>query len=330
MRVRYPVLAPLVLTIALAACSSPEPAPPGEAAPEEATPTMPTPEAEATSLLGQPLVSPPPTAERLAAMEGEQAAAKADYDRNPDDADAIIWLGRRTAYLGRYNAAIDIFSEGIAKHPEDARMYRHRGHRYLTTRRIDQAIADFERAASLVEGQPDEVEPDGQPNARNIPTSTLQSNIWYHLGLGRYVKGDFAGALDAYRRCMDVSKNPDMQVATAYWLYMTLRRLGQDAEAAAVLEPITADLDVIENASYHRLLMLFKGEETPESILGAEEEALGQATTAYGIGNWHYINGRQDEGMAVFRRIVNENPTQWAAFGYLAAEAELARAGAQP
>ena len=39
------------------------------------------------------------------------------------------------------------------------------------------------------------IEPDGQPNARNIPTSTLNSNIYYHLGLAQYLKGEFEAAL---------------------------------------------------------------------------------------------------------------------------------------
>ena len=62
---------------------------------------------------------------------------------------------------------------------------------------------------------------------------------------------------------MDVSKNPDMLVATTYWYYLALARQGRSAEAAALLAPISAGMDIIENASYHRLLRLFKGELTP-------------------------------------------------------------------
>src|SRR5688572_3302023 len=50
--------------------------------------------------------------------EGREA-----YTKNPNNPDAIIWLGRRTAYLGEYREAIKIFTEGIAKHPRDARFY---------------------------------------------------------------------------------------------------------------------------------------------------------------------------------------------------------------
>lgn len=117
-------------------------------------------------------------------------------------------------------------------------------------REFDRAIADLTRAAELTAGRPDAIEPDGIPNARNVPTSTLQSNIWYHLGLAHYLKGDFNRALVAYREAMRVSGNPDMLVATSHWLYMTLRRLGRATEAEAVLAPISREMAIIENDAY--------------------------------------------------------------------------------
>lgn len=278
---------------------------------------------EATSLLGKPLYAPQPSASARQPLEDNLAAAKAAYGKAPNDADALIWLGRRTAYLGRYRETIEIFTKGIAQHPNDARMYRHRGHRYLTVREFDRAIADFDKAAALVEGKPDEVEPDGQPNARNTPTSTLQSNIFYHQALAHYVKGDFDKAADAYRRCMAVSKNPDMLVATTHWYYMALRRLDRKTEAGELLEAITADMDIIENRSYHELLMMYKGQAAPESLLSGS--GLDGATKGYGVANWHLYNGRGEQARKILTGIVENNAAQWPAFGYLAAEAELAR-----
>ena len=124
--------------------------------------------------------------------------AEAVHLEKPNAADSIIWLGRRMAYLGRYKDAVRVFSSGSVLFRNDARFFRHRGHRYLTLRCFDDAIRDFERAAELIKGKPDEVEPDGLPNAKNIPTSTLQSNIWYHLGLAYYLKGDFVKALNTF------------------------------------------------------------------------------------------------------------------------------------
>jgi tetratricopeptide (TPR) repeat protein len=299
--------------------------------------------AEAVSFLGNPLQPPEPPADFVAEQERLLAEARARLEAaeagSAEAADARIWVGRRLAYLGRYREAILVFTEGVDLFPdsdlERARFLRHRGHRWLTLREPERAESDLERAAELIEGKPDEVEPDGLPNARGIPTSTLRTNVYYHLGLARYLQGvmgdddGFARALDAYRECLEASKNPDMRVATSHWLYMTLRRMGRDDEedeAEAVLEPIHAGLDVIENHAYHHLLLMYRGEESPEELLAEAGEAgsLDFATVAYGVANWHLYNGRTDEAEALFRRIVEAG--NWPSFGHMAAEAELAGA----
>ncbi len=119
-----------------------------------------------------------------------------------------------------------------------------------------------------------------------------------------------------------------MLCATSHWLYMTLRRQGKDAAAAAVLEPIHAGMDIIENADYHyhRLLLMYRGELSAEELLAESrtaDDAIGSATLGYGIGNWHFYEGRPAEAAAIWRSVV-AGP-QWAAFGHIAAEAELAR-----
>ncbi len=315
------LLAALFLPMALAGCD--DPADPGAAAGGAAHPGGGSPPVEAYSLLGEPLHRPRLDDDFKAQQEALYSLALTSLGERPKDPEALIWVGRRAAYLGRYRQAIWTYSRGVDTHRGEPRLYRHRGHRYLTVRRLDAAIADLERAAALVEGKPDEVEPDGLPNARNVPTSTLQSNIWYHLGLARYLGRDFEGALDAYRHCLEVSKNPDMLVATSHWLYMTLRRLGRDAEAAAVLVPIDAGLDVIENQAYHQLLLLYRGERQTDALLAAAREAgdAAFATTGYGVGNWHLCGGRREPAFEIFRRIVATDA--WPSFGYIAAEAEL-------
>jgi tetratricopeptide (TPR) repeat protein len=281
---------------------------------------------EATSLLGKPLLRAEQPADARAKLEANLRAAEEEFAKTPT-ADALIWVGRRTAYLGRFRDAIAVFTRGVQKFPDDARMYRHRGHRYITVREFDKAIADLSTAAALVSGKPDQVEPDGQPNARNTPTGTLNSNIYYHLGLAYYLKGDFARALTAYRRCLDFSKNPDMLAATTHWLYMTLRRLGRDDDARAALQPIAAGMDIIENASYYKLLLMYKGDGSADALLDAARAGgLDGATIGYGVGNWHLYNGRRDTAMQIFRDIVEKSAAQWPAFGYVASEAELARA----
>jgi tetratricopeptide (TPR) repeat protein len=280
---------------------------------------------EATSLLGKPLISAPPTGEQKARLEADLAKAQADYDRNPASTDTSIWLGRRLAYLGRFRDAIDVYSKSIASHPDEPRLYRHRGHRYITVRKFDLAIRDLQRAAELVAGKPDEVEPDGAPNRAGIPRGTLQSNIWYHLGLAHYLSGDFENALAAYRQGMKVSRvNDDMLVATSDWLYMTLRRLKRDVEARAVLEPIREQMDILENGAYHARLLMYKGLRTPESVLNLNTaDDVQIATQGYGVGNWSLVNGDRAKAKQIFDRVLEGRA--WAAFGYIAAEADLKR-----
>ncbi len=213
---------------------------------------------EATSLRGQPLYPTPLKDPVRQVYQAKWEAAKRAFDRAPNNADSIIWLGRRTAYLGRFREAIAIYTKGIEKFPNDARLYRHRAHRYLTTRQIDPAIADLEKAAALIKGKPDQVEPDGLPNAMNIPTSTLHSNIRYHLGLAYYLKGDFERAATWFGDDVAQQVNDDMLVASTHWLYMALRRLGRLEDAARTVDRIRPAMNVIENQAYHRLLLPIK------------------------------------------------------------------------
>ncbi|MGI8733342.1 MAG: hypothetical protein ACR2LM_08580 [Pyrinomonadaceae bacterium] len=268
--------------------------------------------------------APPVTAEAKSDMETRLAEARTRFEADPNNPDAIIWLGRRLSYLGRFVEAIETYTGGVEKFPRDARLYRHRGHRYLTLRKFDLAIADFKKAANLVKGKPDEVEPDGQPNARNIPTGTLQFNIWYHLGLAQYLTDRNKEALSSYRECLKVSKNPDSIVATTHWLYMTLRRLNRAKEAASVLDPIRPGMDIIENDGYYRLALMYKGLVAADALLAETLKQTGSSgsySILYGIGNWYLYNGQREKAVEIFRQMLAGN--QWTSFGYIAAEAEL-------
>ena len=295
------------------------------AAPAPSTATLIAP-AEAISLLGDTLKQPSLSSEARARMEAQLAEARADAAARPNDPDALIWVGRRTAYLGRYREAIAVFSDGIRRFPNDARMYRHRGHRYLTVREVDNAIADFRRATALMAGKADEVEPDGQPNARGIPIGSLQSNVWYHLALAHYLKGDWDNAARAARSGIQVSSNSDRLVSQTHWLYMALRRAGRNTEAAAALTPIRDDFDVIENESYYRLVKAYRSgvpRAIVDSILATGAANPSDASFAYGVANWVLYNGDTTCAVRAFEQLLTGG--SWASFGYLAAEADLAR-----
>lgn len=289
-----------------------------------AAPQQDDPDFQTTSLTGEELRTPPLSDQARQRLEANLERAKERLKASPRSHDYLIWLGRRTAYLGHFRQAAEIYSRALQLYPDSPYLLRHRGHRYISLRRFEDAVSDLQRAAELSRGKRDEIEPDGAPNALNIPTSTLQTNIYYHLGLAHYLQGNFEEALEAYRECLKRAKNDDMLVATSHWLYMTLRRLDRDEEAEKVLERIHPDMHVIENTAYFDLLLMYKGIKSAQDLWspGALED-LQSATVGYGVGNWHLYNGRPDEARAVFEEILKQ--PGWASFGYIASEAEVVR-----
>ena len=280
---------------------------------------------EATSLFGKPLNRMSLSQEQKSQMEANLAEAKANYEEDPAALENIIWYGRRLAYLWRYQEAIEVYSLGLERHKDNYKLLRHRGHRYITIREFDKAIADLKKASTLIEGVDDEIEPDGAPNAAGKPRSTSHSNIWYHLGLAYYLKGNFDSAYKSYRQCLKFSQvNDDMLVATSDWLYMTLRRLGKEGEASAILSRVKKDMDILENSAYHQRLLMYKGQVEALSLLDpANLNEMNLLTQGYGVANWYYVNGEKEKARNLLDKIVKSD--YWSAFGYIAAEADLHR-----
>jgi tetratricopeptide (TPR) repeat protein len=265
------------------------------------------PDVEAISLLGKPLHSPQLAPAEEKRREEELAKAQREYEMNPDSADAALVVGDRLADLGRYREAINVFTDAIRKHPDDARLYRDRGHRDINVRRFHEALNDLQ-FAELARAKSDDVE---------------RQQIFYHLGLAYYLLGDFEKALAAYRRSLPLAKTPDRLVATTDWTYMTLRRLGRAQEAEKLLEPISIDLEVVDSVAHHKLLLMYEGEIAPEELVKQDANTTDGATILYAIGNWYFINGQPDRANPLWRKILDGS--QAFSFGYVAAEAEMAR-----
>ena len=277
---------------------------------------------QAISLFDVPLSMPEPSEELVANRE----MAKADYERDPDNLDYLIWYGRKRAYAGDYRGAIEIFSRGMELYPDEPRLYRHRCHRYLTIREFDRALADCKKGAMLIEGGEDSVEPDGAPNAANIPIYTRHSTIWYHLGLAYYFTHDFENAHMAFQNGKDLHVNADMEVSFSHWNYMTLRRLGREQEAYETVITIPDDIVVYESQAYLQLIDLYKGKITVDELW--QNTSLDDRSSAftYGIANWYLYNGDSDRAFDMMSEIAQPYDFKgygWGAFGFIAAEADL-------
>ncbi len=284
---------------------------------------------EATSLLGEPLTRPELNPETRARLQANLDDAWLTWQQDRTDEMATIWLGRRLAYLGRYNDAIATFTHGFRHHPDSHKLLRHRGHRYITLRQFDDAISDLSRAAALIESRniPDQIEPDGAPNDQNIPLSTTNANVYYHLALAHYLKNEYEQALAVHDRGEPFNQtNDDQRVSHAYWRYRALRELDRDDEARRFLHWLMdgAWYFIIENHAYHTLLLAYTTQDLGTAAqLDDGDGAIYAPTYLYGIAAEHHAIGDTDKARALYQQIIDSDAS-WAAFGYIAAEARLA------
>ncbi len=308
-----------VILLALVSCT------PRTSGDDDSTDKVNISEVQAYRLDGSPLYLPERSEEAARALNSKLDSARIRWENNPSE-ENYIWYGRRMAYVNRYNEAIEIYTESLTRYPESYKIYRHRGHRYISIREFDKAISDLEKAAELIGERPLETEPDGMPNALNIPLSNTHFNIYYHLGLAYYLNGEFESAEIAYRSCMRYSVNDDLVTATADWLYMTLLKQANVEEAEVVLEMISPDMEILENDSYYRRLLMYKGIMAPDQVFADNLDSLDDVTIAtqgYGVGNYYLQNGDSARSREIFNKVISGR--SWSAFGYIAAEAELFR-----
>lgn len=254
---------------------------------------------------------------QTSASPGSLPAAQSALERSPNDLEAVIWHARFVGYSD-YARAVELYTEALRRWPDEPWLLRHRGHRYISLRRFEEARADLQRAFELTSGKPDMVEQDGQPNPSGIPTSTLQSNIRYHLALAQFLTGRYAPAAEIWAEDARVAKNLDQRVAATFWWVIALARDGDLAGARAALAPIQADWEIIENGSYHRLLLWMKGDLSEQALRASMTTPLERQTIGNGIAQWKLSTGDRTGAMAARAEVISTGPS--AAFGYIAAE----------
>lgn len=277
------------------------------------------------SISGEKLTIPTDSTDIAVRKDSLLQLAIMDTQKFPDSLLTYIWQGRRLAYQYKYGDAIKVYTEAMEKFPDAPELYRHRGHRFITTRNFDLANQDFAKAAALVDGLPIQIEPDGIPNKLNIPLSNLQFNIWYHWGVNNFILHDYAQAAEKFEKCLTFCNNADLTVATVDWLYMTYHRIGDVEKAQNVLDQVSNDMAMIENESYFKRIMMYKGIFQADDLLSLDKnkslDEISLVTQGFGVANWYLIQQEEEKANRLLRKIVQSH--QWAAFGYIAAESEL-------
>jgi tetratricopeptide (TPR) repeat protein len=235
---------------------------------------------------------------------GTIARAEAALAENPRDVERIIRLGVAQSGARQFREAIATFTRGIEVAPNDARLYRWRGHRYLSVRELDRASADLERGAKL---------------------DSTSYGSWYHLGIVHYLRGEFGRAADAFTRALPLAPDAGELSGSTDWLWSSLARAARTDEANAMLA--RRPDSVVANNAYTQRLKLYRGELSPDQVLTpADTSDVAIATLSYGIGNWHLVRGDTARARTWFERSVASGG--WPAFGFIASEAELRRLAA--
>jgi len=232
---------------------------------------------------------------------GPIARAKAALDADPKNVQRFIDLGVAQSGARQFREAIQTFTRGMAIAPTEPMLYRWRGHRHLSVREFDQAMADLTRGYKL---------------------DSTNYGILYHLGILRFIRGDFAGAADAFKRAQPRAPDAGELAGSTDWLWMSLMRAGRQADAQAMLARRPDSLQ-IDNA-YARRLKLYRGEIGPEAVFTPADTADVQvATLAYGLGNWYLVRGDTAKARENFERSVKSGG--WPGFGFIVSEVELRR-----
>lgn len=233
------------------------------------------------------------------AIRRAESALAAD----PRNVQKIIALGTAQSGARQFREAIATFTRGLEIAPDEPMLYRWRGHRHLSVREFDEAMADLTRGFAL---------------------DSTNYGVLYHLGIVRFVRGDFAGAADAFRRAQPLAPDAGELAGATDWLWMSLSRAGRGEEARAMLARRPDSLET--QVAYARRLRLYRGEIGPDDVITAADTADVQvATLAYGIGDWYLVRGDTARARPWFERSVATGG--WPGFGFIVSEVELRRLG---
>ncbi len=247
-------------------------------------------------------------------------AVVAELQRDPDNVEILYRKGRALANLWRYREAFEVYQKCSEIEPLNPIFYRRRGHRYITFRQFDKAVAELKKAAKLNRNNPfvdsSFTEKWGRVAER------LEFEIRYHLGLAYFLQGQFEKAKKEYELAYEASIADESRVSASYWLCMTLQRLRDRDSHEKALARIRPEMDPGANSTYFDLLMLFKGAKSEHEVMPKDFSKRFETMT-FGVGNFRKFKGDDAGALDIFKKTASDD--HWPGFGLIAAEVDLLR-----
>lgn len=231
------------------------------------------------------------------------------YDILPDVCDLLRRKSDAVAPQCLVRESITSLSKAIIFDPLSGVNFSMRGRRYINAGEFAQACADFAMASRL------------------IPENWY---VWYHLGLCNLILGHYDLAEKAYKTLAQIPTTLSLKVALMNWTWITLMRQGRKEEAAELIKDVDASWDMDGTDNYLRLLLLYKGEITPEQALeipaNDENPILSVTTQGFGVANYYRVMGDMENYRKTLERTIEVGKDEaWMCFGFAAAQYELAR-----
>ena len=204
------------------------------------------------------------TSEELLAQKLKRFENLNHYRRDNE----LHWLGRAkvSEEIGEYAEAVKYCSRGITRAPSNGLLYVERGRLSMLQGEYSEAAADLARSIDLYNGE---------------------WSAWYHYGIIQYILRDYANAEEAFADALDAAATPGAEAMSAYWMWITLQKLGDKKAAAELVAEWENDTDSLEEEtakSCAAVLALAKGQgEAAEVLGGVVDNGEASMTRLYGV-----------------------------------------------
>jgi tetratricopeptide (TPR) repeat protein len=187
-----------------------------------------------------------------------ESAAQLDFESQIEE-DALYnyaVLSYRMDY-NPYNAAILAFERFLNEFPNSKRkedVYSYLVNVYSSTSRHQEALNSLNRIGEL-----------------NIQLKTAYQIISYNMGVGKYEKGDYQAAVDAFDKVDKYDIDPSVTGKSKYWVADAHYMLGNYLEAikeykAFIATPGTGDIGLKQSAYYNIAYAYYETEDWTQAI----------------------------------------------------------------